>query len=237
MRESGTMVPGNSTTERKRRSSVDRPSERIWNENHADSADGGVWTSALVAASASLAVPTWLLGAGAAFTRSAELGTAPMPRFLEGALVVLGAAALVCCARAAIGFGLAPRLRGSTHRLRLKVGAATATAGVLLFLQRTYFGGPELLFDPLALLGAVLPIFFVADLSRAMSVVARGRHGTGVGLGACCTWLAAASLLSLAAIGWSFWWLPALVACGAAACSALAGARVWRHYEGDVVTG
>jgi hypothetical protein len=27
------------------------------------------------------------------------------------------------------------------------------------------------------------------------------------------------------------------VACGAAACSALAGARVWKHYEGDVVTG
>jgi hypothetical protein len=231
MHRSGFSTVDRSTTGRDARPSASQSTERLWNEHHAEASNGGAWTSALVAAAASLAVPTWLLGAGG------ELGTAPLPRVLEAVLVVLGAAALVCCARAAIGFGLAPRLRGSSHRLRLHAGAALATAGVLLFLQRAFWGGPELIFDPLALLGAVLPIFFLADLSRAMSVVAKGRHGTGIGAGACCTWLGAAALLSLTAIGWGFWWLPALVACGAAACSALAGARVWKHYEGDVVTG
>lgn len=237
MHRSGFSTVDRSTTGRDARPSASQSTERLWNEHHAEASNGGAWTSALVAAAASLAVPTWLLGAGAAFARSGELGTAPLPRVLEAVLVVLGAAALVCCARAAIGFGLAPRLRGSSHRLRLHAGAALATAGVLLFLQRAFWGGPELILDPLALLGAVLPIFFLADLSRAMSVVAKGRHGTGIGAGACCTWLGAAALLSLTAIGWGFWWLPALVACGAAACSALAGARVWKHYEGDVVTG
>ena len=226
-----------STTGRDARHSPNPGAARVWNEHHAGASDDGAWTSALVAAAASLAVPTWILGAGAAFARTGELATGPIPRALEVALIVLGAIALVCCARAAIGFGLAPRLRVSSHRLRLHVGAALATAGVLLFLQRALWGGPELIFDPLALLGAVLPIFFLADLSRSMSLVAKGRHGTGIGAGACCTWLGAASLLSLTAIGWSFWWLPALVACGAAACSAIAGTRVWKHYEGDVVIG
>ena len=209
---------------------------RLWTETHAEASSGGAWTAALVMAAATLAVPVWLLGAGAMLSRPEQGGGAPMPRFTEIVLIGLGAAALICSARAAIKLGFAPRLRSTAARMRPSVGAGLATAGVILFLRRVIWGGDGLLFDPLALLGAVLPIYFLADASRAMSILANGRHGTAVGATACCTWLSTAALLSLAAIGLSFWWLPAVVACAAAAGSALAGTRIWQRYEGDVVT-
>ena len=89
--------------------------------------------------------------------------------------------------------------------------------------------------DPLAFLGAVVPVLFLADFSHAMATAANGRHGTAVGLRASAVWLVVALLLALTVIGVTAWWLAGVLAFAAAICTAIAGLRVWQRYEGAVV--
>lgn len=220
----------------RRVSAIACASERTWRRGDAEASSDGVWTSALMTAVASLAAPAWIFGTGAMFALSLAPIQGPISYLVEGALLVLGGSAVVCCARAAILIGFAPRLRDSDQRERLRYGAVVATIAVAVFIQRAMWGGADLCTDPLALMSAVLPILFLADLSRALALVGDGRHGTDIGTRASYGWVLAAMLLVVAALGFSPWWLPALLACGAAAGSAVAGARVWQRYEGIPVT-
>jgi hypothetical protein len=212
-----------------------RASGRVWDRDDSDAANHGTWIAALLAGGVSLAVPTWLFGIGAIFARAWEYHNAPMSRGFEAFLVVAGAISVVCCARAAFSFGMAPRLRHTPRHHRLRVGAVLATLGVMLLIQRALWGGDSFLTDPLAFLGAVVPVLFLADFSHAMATAANGRHGTAVGLRASAVWLVVALLLALTVIGVTAWWLAGVLAFAAAICTAIAGLRVWQRYEGSVV--
>jgi hypothetical protein len=198
----------------------------------ADASRAGVWNSALTTAIACLALPTWVFGASAILLGPTQAAGDAGSFIVEGTLLGVGATAICCCALATILMRLAPALRDSPEGQWLKWGAMLAIAGVALFIQRALWAGGDPSTDSLALTGAVLPMLFVADLSRALSHVAGGRHGTDIGVRASYAWLLAAALLVVATIGPMHWWLPALVASAASAGSAVAGTRVWRRYEG-----
>lgn len=190
----------------------------------------------LMTAIAALGMPAWLLGSAAMFAHALQHGSIPSAPFVEGALLLAGLLAIACCGRAAAQLRLAPQLRDSAEGERLRWGAAIAAVAAIVFIQRAMWSGGDLSGDPLALMGAVLPIFFVADLSRALFTVADGRYGTDVGLRASYSWMLSAALLAVAALGLGLWWLPALLSCGAAAGSAITGIRLWQRYQGAPAT-
>ena len=204
-----------------------------WRRRDLDGSGEGVSTSALTAAVASLAAPAWLFGAAAIFVESISGGSRHAFPLIDCALLLLGALGILSCARAAALLRNAPRLRGSDQAARLRYGAIVATVAAGVFLQRALWGGGDLSVDALALMGAVLPVVFIADLSRALARVADGRHGTDIGTRASYAWLLTSALLAAVAMGVGPWWIPALLASAAGAGSAVAGTRVWRRFEGD----
>lgn len=233
------MMKGRTTGDRRgdqRDAAMAGAPERMARREEFEPSSERVSGSALTIAIAALGMPAWLLGSGAMFAHALQHGSTPSAPFVESALLLVGLVAIAFCARAASQLRSATPFRGSSEGDRLWCGAGAAAVAAAVFMQRALWSDGDLSSDPLALMGAVVPIFCIADLSRALFTATDGRFGTDAARRASYSWMLSAALLAVAALGLGLWWLPALLSCGAAASSAITGVCVWQRYQGVPAT-
>ncbi|MFM7133024.1 MAG: hypothetical protein ACKO0W_01765 [Planctomycetota bacterium] len=198
------------------------------------SADG-VWTAALFLALVAFLMPLWYLGVGTAIAASAGEG-AEASRVWQIVLLGFGCVAVWFGVRSSFILARAPRLGRGHHRATMRRLAIATGVLALVFLQR-FVANPEgLSSDILAFAGALAPAILLAEASVALPAVAKGRHGTRIGSIGGLAWTGVA--VAVVAVGFApaLWWMPTVVALGASACTGLAAVRVWRRYEGRIVT-
>lgn len=203
---------------------------------HSDIAGNrGVWTAALFLALAAFLMPVWFLAAGSTFASGNELGDSVSLRWVQTAVLVLGAAALWCGSGASALLAGAPRLEKTHHRSAMRWLALAAAAGGACFVIRMFTDAADAAGDPLCFLCAILPAALFAVSSFALPAITKGKYGTEIGwLGGWC-WSAAGATLAFVAVAPSLWWLPTALALSAAFCTGMASVRVWRRYEGGIV--
>jgi hypothetical protein len=199
--------------------------------------DAGVWTSALYLAVVACLMPAWFLGVGLALADGGGAGAATTERGMQIALLGLGTVATWFGLRACFTLSNAPRLGRGPHRNAMR--RVPFIAGVLsvVFLHRFVYNAPSLASDFFAYVGAMAPAVLLSEVSWAMPAISKGRYGTMVGLKGALAWAVAGFSVVLAGFVPGFWWLPLTCAVIGSACTALAAVRIWRHYEGEVVTG
>jgi hypothetical protein len=138
--------------------------------------------------------------------------------------------------RVAILLARAPRLGKGPHRQRLRIGSMIAACLALMFLERFANASTALAGSMLAYVGALAPAVLMVEISLALPAIVKRRYGTGIGsIGALAWAFASASLLLVVTIP-EAWWLPTFFALCGSVCTAPAALRVWRHYEGGVVS-
>ncbi len=199
----------------------------------------GAWVASLFLTAVALLMPLWFLATSVAFV-NAELeavGSAPMfARSTEIILLGLGTVATWFALRVAILLARAPRLGKGPHRQRLRIGSMIAACLALMFLERFANASTALAGSMLAYVGALAPAVLMVEISLALPAIVKRRYGTGIGsIGALAWAFASASLLLVVTIP-EAWWLPTFFALCGSVCTAPAALRVWRHYEGGVVS-
>lgn len=197
--------------------------------------DQGVWLSALFLAVVACLMPAWFLGVGLALADGGG-GATPTGRVMQIALLGLGTVAAWFGLRACFTLSNAPRLGRGPHRNAMR--RVPIVAGVLsvVFLHRFVYNGPALASDFFAYVGAMAPAVLLSEVSWALPAISKRRYGTLIGLKGGLAWAAAGFSVALAGFVPALWWLPAACAAAGSACTALAAVRIWRHYEGEVVT-
>lgn len=198
--------------------------------------DQGVWLSALFVAVVACLMPAWFLGVGLAFAVGGGEGATPTARTMQIALLALGTVATWFGLRACITLSNAPRLGRGPHRNAMR--RVPIVAGVLsvVFLHRFAYNAPALASDFFAYVGAMAPAVLLSEVSWALPAISKRRYGTLIGLKGGLAWAAAGFSVVLVGFMPAMWWLPAACAAAGSACTALAAVRIWRHYEGEVVT-
>lgn len=198
--------------------------------------DQGVWLSALFLAVVACLMPAWFLGAGLALADGGGASAMPTGRAMQIALLGLGTVATWFGLRACYTLANAPRLGRGPHRTAMR--RVPIIAGVLsvLFLHRFAYNGPALASDFFAYIGAMAPAVLLTEVSWALPAISKRRHGTLIGLKGGIAWAAAGFSIVLVGFMPAMWWLPVACAVVGSACTALAAVRIWRHYEGEVVT-
>ncbi len=196
--------------------------------------DAGVWTASLFLAFVAILMPAWFLGVGVSFGSSEVASTTMQP-----ARVVplgLGSVAIWFGMRVSLILAKAPRIKGKKHSSMLRrLWWFTAPLSVL-FLLRFVYNSSDIAHDPWAYLGAVAPALLMAELSFALPAIGKHRYGTDIGAWGGMIWSAVgANTVMLWAIP-SIWWMPCVLAVAGSMCTAAAAVRIWRHYEGRIVT-
>lgn len=214
---------------------VAHASERIWNKRDTAQADRGVWVSALVAGSAALAVPAWVLGGSSLLVRLQSSDGAVALHMHEAFLLLVGALALAFCAHAAFRLGYGRGLSVTAQCLRLRIGAVVTALAMAATLLLSLHGVSSTIPTLLAALCLVLPLVFMADLSSAFSRIGDERVGADAGERGAWMWISVLAVIALMGTGLVPWWSAGPVACAAAVLTASAGLRIWRRYEGEVV--
>jgi hypothetical protein len=185
--------------------------------------DDGVWTAALFLALVAFLIPLWFLAVGMALTTDpAAANGSRIPQFL---FLALGCIAIAFAVWSAISLARAPRLGRGRHRATLRRLAIVAGVLACVFLHRF-----------ISFAGAVAPAVLLAELSFALPAIAKHRYGTEIGSTGGVAWVAVAA--TVVAIGFAplFWWLPTVIALVGSACTGTAAVRLWRRYEGRIVS-
>lgn len=236
------MLPLNFTSSNSRRvAAVDEPSTPATlgsrHRTHADVAGSkGVWTAALFLALSAFLMPVWFLAAGSTFASGTELAASVSLRWVQAAVLVLGAIALWSGSGASAMLAGAPRLAHGHHRSAMRWLAALASVCGACFVFRMFTDPGEVSSDALCYLTAIMPAALFAQSSFALPAITKGKYGTEIGwLGGWC-WTAAGASLAFVAAAPSFWWLPTAFALAGAFCTGMASVRVWRRYEGGIVS-
>jgi hypothetical protein len=198
--------------------------------------DAGVWQASLHLAFVVCLVPAWFNGAALAFSRSAVGSGDPAARAVQIAFIALGTIAIYFGIRASYTLSLAPRLGRGHHRTVLRRLPIAAGFLAVLFLHRFIYNGAALSSDVFAYIGAMAPAALLCECSWALQAIAKGRHGTAIASKGALAWILAAALLPVAGFVPMLWWVPVVLAAAGSACTAPAAIRIWRHYEGEVVT-
>jgi len=196
--------------------------------------DDGVWTAALFLALVAFLIPLWFLAVGMALTTDpAAADGSRIPQFL---FLALGCIAIAFAVWSAISLARAPRLGRGRHRATLRRLAIVAGVLACVFLHRFFSNAAGLAGDILAFAGAVAPAVLLAELSFALPAIAKHRYGTEIGSTGGVAWVAVAA--TVVAIGFAplFWWLPTVIALVGSACTGTAAVRLWRRYEGRIVS-
>jgi hypothetical protein len=199
--------------------------------------DAGVWMSALYLAFVACLMPAWFLGVGLALGQGSGAQVDPMARGVQVALLGLGTVATWFGLRACFTLAGAPRLGRGPHRVAMRRVPFVAGALSVLFLHRYVYNAPALASDFLAYVGAMAPSVLLAEVSWALPAISKSRYGAAIGTKGGAAWGLAGCAVVLAGFAPAFWWVPAVCAVAASVCTALAALRIWRHYEGEVVTG
>jgi len=198
--------------------------------------DQGVWLSALFLAVVACLMPAWFLGVGLAFAAGDGEGATPTAHAVQIALLGLGTVATWFGLRACFTLSNAPRLGRGPHRTAMR--RVPIVAGVLsvVFLHRFAYNAPALASDFFAYVGAMAPAVLLTEVSWALPSISKRRYGTLIGLKGGLAWAAAGFSIVLVGFMPMVWWLPVACAAAGSVCTALAAVRIWRHYEGEVVT-
>lgn len=199
--------------------------------------DAGVWISALYLAVVSCLMPAWFLGVGLALANGGGVEAATVARGGQIALLGLGTVATWFGLRACFTLSNAPRLGRGPHRTAMRRVPIVAGVLSIVFLHRFVYNAPALASDFLAYVGAMAPAVLLSEVSWALPAISRRRHGTLIGAKGALAWGAAGFSLIPAGFAPGLWWLPVACALAGSICTALAAVRIWRHYEGEVVTG
>lgn len=200
----------------------------------AQASDEGVWTATLLLAFVALLAPVWFLGVGSALAASGEDGGAA--RVPQIVLIGLGCVGIWFAVRCSVILSRAPRLGRGHHRKTLPRIAIAMGLLAALFLQRFVANAAGLSGDVLAYVGAAAPALLLAEVSFALPAIARHRHGSEIGAAGGYGWLVVPVTVGVAAFVPSLWILPTILAACASICMGLSAVRVWRRYEGDVIS-
>jgi hypothetical protein len=196
--------------------------------------DDGVWTAALFLALVAFLIPLWFLAVGMALTTDpAAANGSRIPQFL---FLALGCIAIAFAVWSAISLARAPRLGRGRHRATLRRLAIVAGVLACVFLHRFISNAAGLAGDILAFAGAVAPAVLLAELSFALPAIAKHRYGTEIGSTGGVAWVAVAATVVAIGFAPSFWWLPTVIALVGSACTGTAAVRLWRRYEGRIVS-
>lgn len=197
--------------------------------------DQGVWSAALCLAFVAFLMPVWFLGVGAVFGASAAGAASPSVHFAQIAIVALGAVIVWCGSGASFLVSRAPRLAGGPHPGGLRWTALATAVASALFINCCFTDLGGIRGDVVAYAGAVLPALLLTEVSLAMPVIARNRHGVSVGWYGAYAWLATALTTVGAGFAPEVWWLPTATAMVGAYFTGMASVRVWQRYEGRIV--
>lgn len=197
--------------------------------------DQGVWSAALCLAFVSFLMPVWFLGVGAMFGASAHGGSGARIQFAQLAVVVLGAIMVWCGAGAAFLVSRAPRLAKGPHPSWLRWTSLAAAVASALFINCCVTNLGEIRSDLVAYAAAAMPAVLLAEVSFAMPVIAKNRHGVEVGWYGAWAWIAAAATTVAVGFAPETWWLPTVIATVGAYFTGMASVRVWQRYEGRIV--
>jgi hypothetical protein len=200
----------------------------------ARASDDGVWTAALFLALVAFLIPLWFLAVGMALT--ADSGATDGSRIPLVVFLGLGCVAVWFAVRSSISLARAPRLGRGRHRVTLRRLAFIAGLLACVFLHRFIYNAAGLSSDILAYAGAVAPAVLLAELSFALPAIAKHRYGTEIGSTGGVAWVAVAATVVAIGFAPSFWWLPTVIALVGAACTGTAAVRLWRRYEGRIVS-
>lgn len=198
--------------------------------------DAGVWLSALFIAFVACFMPAWFLGASLAIADGGGTGPTPSGRAIQIALIGLGTVATWFGLRACFTLADAPRLGRGPHRTAMRRLPIVAGVLAVVFLHRFVYNSTAIATDFIAYIGAMAPALLMTEVSWALPSISRGRYGTLIGAKGAIAWMAAGFTLVLVGFVPSCWWVPTAFAVIGAACTAPAAVRIWRHYEGEVVT-
>lgn len=199
--------------------------------------DGGVWLSALYLAVVSCLMPAWFLGVGLALADGGGAGSGAAERGSQIALLGLGTVATWFGLRACFTLSNAPRLGRGPHRAAMRRVPIVAGVLSIVFLHRFVYNAPALASDFFAYIGAMAPAVLLSEVSWALPAISKRRYGTLIAAKGALAWAAAGCSVILAGFASSFWWIPVSCAVAGSLCTALAAVRIWRHYEGEIVTG
>lgn len=198
--------------------------------------DAGVWQASLHLAVVACLVPAWFLGAALAFSHSATGSGDPAARAVQITFIALGTIAIYFGIRASYTLSLAPRLGRGHHRAVLRRLPIAAGVLAVLFLHRFVYNGAALSGDVFAYIGAMAPAALLCECSWALQAISKGRHGTAIASTGAIAWIVAALVMPVVGFVPMLWWVPVVVAAAGSSCTAPAAIRIWRHYEGEVVT-
>ena len=218
--EADELVP-NSMRVQRRKSRIERAS------------DAGVWSAVLYLVLVAFLMPLWFLGVALALASPA---VEPAARTLQVVLLALGTVATWFGLKLCFTLAGAPRLGRGPHRNGLRWVPILAGVLSVLFLHRFIYNGADLASDPFALIGAIAPALMLVEISWALPSIAKRRYGTAVGTPGGLAWIAAGIAVVAVAFMPGIWWLPLAVSVIASVCTTLAAVRLWRHYEGEIVT-
>lgn len=199
------------------------------------SSDQGVWSAALAMGFAAFLMPVWFLAVGTVFGAHGEGTHGGTVHIVHLATLITGALILCGAAIAAWLLGRAPRLARGPHRSAIRWTAIAAAVGAVLFINCCLTDISGIGSDAIAWTTAMLPALLMAEVSVALPVITKNRHGVGVARLATLGWIGAAASVVAAAAMPTIWWLPMLVSTIGAYCTGIASMRVWRHYEGRLV--
>ena len=198
--------------------------------------DAGVWTASLYLAFVAFFMPAWFLAVGLAFSHDGTAATRPSADPVQIGLLGLGTVATWFGLRASVTLSNAPRLGRGPHRSAMRRIPVVAGALSVLFLHRFVYNSAALPSDFLAYLGAMAPAVMMSEVSWALPSISKRRYGTAIGSPGGYAWALAGASVIAAGMSPVSWWVPSACAGVGSACTGLAALRIWRHYEGEIVT-